>query len=192
MSTAGFPTPVPSFGLIESEHKHIEVIARELEAVANAVFYGIYANGVISGNVDGGSAAAGTTPRTLTWTAGNVTLTGNAGGSSITLPVSGTAVVQASPVYFATGNATIQSFNGTRRTAPYLTQNSTVVIGTTGATTGQIMKVYRPTGNAYTLMVMNGGAGAGILMTMTASKKATATTWFDGTNWALVESYQES
>jgi hypothetical protein len=42
MSTAGFPTTVPSFGMIEDGHLKVEKIARELEAVAT------YAKGALN------------------------------------------------------------------------------------------------------------------------------------------------
>lgn len=62
-------------------------------------------------------------------------------------------------------------------------QGETVTLGTTGAVKGDIIRINRTSVSAQTLAVVNGGAGAGTLCTLVASKVGWAQAWFDGTNW---------
>lgn len=64
-----------------------------------------------------------------------------------------------------------------------LGQNSTVTLGTTGAVVGDTIRISRTDTSAFTLAVVNGGAGAGTLVTLDASKAGFAQAYFDGTNW---------
>lgn len=64
-----------------------------------------------------------------------------------------------------------------------MSQGETVTLGTTGAVKGDIIKIIRTSTSAQTLAVVNGGAGAGTLCTLVASKIGFAQAWFDGTNW---------
>lgn len=70
-----------------------------------------------------------------------------------------------------------------RYLCPTLSQNCTVTLGTTGAVKGDVMRIIRTDVNAFTLAVNNGGAGAGTLATLVASKVGFVQAWFDGTNW---------
>lgn len=67
--------------------------------------------------------------------------------------------------------------------APTLGQNTTVTIGTTGAVTGDRLRIVRSDVSAFTLALVNGGAGAGTLATIIASKAGFIYAFFDGTNW---------
>lgn len=64
-----------------------------------------------------------------------------------------------------------------------MSQGETVTLGTTGAVVGDIIRIVRTSTSAQTLAVVNGGAGAGTLCTLVASKIGWAQAWFDGTNW---------
>lgn len=64
-----------------------------------------------------------------------------------------------------------------------MSQGETVTLGTTGAVQGDIIKIVRTSTSAQTLAVVNGGAGAGTLCTLVASKVGWAQAYFDGTNW---------
>lgn len=70
-----------------------------------------------------------------------------------------------------------------RYLVPALSQNTTVTAGTTGAVKGDLFRLVRTDVNAFTLALVNGGAGAGTLATMPASKVGVIEAWFDGTNW---------
>jgi hypothetical protein len=87
----------------------------------------------------------------------------------------------------ADGNATIQVSQGNRRLLPLatLTANRQVTLATTGATAGEVIVIDRRDVNAFTLAVVNGGAGAGTKYTFPASVARVAVFVFDGTNWAL-------
>jgi hypothetical protein len=82
---------------------------------------------------------------------------------------------------------TIQRSQGMWRKMPAatLTANRIVTLGTTGAVAGDQIEVTRLDLGAFTLAFLNGGAGAGTLYTMIASKLGWAKFQFDGTNWAL-------
>lgn len=64
-----------------------------------------------------------------------------------------------------------------------MSQGETVTLGTTGAVVGDIIRIIRTSTSAQTLAVVNGGAGAGTLCTLVASKIGFAQAYFDGTNW---------
>lgn len=64
-----------------------------------------------------------------------------------------------------------------------MSQGETVTLGTTGAVVGDIIRIIRTSVSAQTLAVVNGGAGAGTLCTLVASKIGFAQAYFDGTNW---------
>lgn len=83
--------------------------------------------------------------------------------------------------------ATIVIGGGTWRVLPAstLSANRVLTLGTTGAVAGDKIEVTRLDTGAYTYAVANGGVGAGTLVTLAASKVASATFQFDGTNWAL-------
>ncbi len=72
-----------------------------------------------------------------------------------------------------------------------LTANRSKTLGTTSAFLGQTVFIQREDTGAFTLSVINGGAGAGTLFTFEASptEKQLAAFQFDGTNWALVGFY---
>ena len=93
----------------------------------------------------------------------------------------GAALTDASP--------TIQIGDGGRRVLPAstLTANRTITLGTTSAVAGNIIEIARLDVEAFTVAVVNGGAGAGTLMTFAVSAREYAKFKFDGTNWALDE-----
>lgn len=64
-----------------------------------------------------------------------------------------------------------------------MSQGETVTLGTTGAVKGDILRIIRTSTSAQTLTVVNGGAGAGTLCVLIASKIGFAQAYFDGTNW---------
>lgn len=64
-----------------------------------------------------------------------------------------------------------------------MSQGETVTLGTTGAVTGDYIKIIRTSTSAQTCAIVNGGAGAGTLFTMIASKQNWFEARFDGTNW---------
>jgi hypothetical protein len=85
-----------------------------------------------------------------------------------------------------TASQTVQSLGRlTRYTIPAISQTSTVTVGTTGAVTGNRVKIVRTDTSAFTLAVVNGGPGAGTLATLDASKMGFCEVYFNGTNWAL-------
>jgi len=92
---------------------------------------------------------------------------------------------------FTAGALTIQVGEGRFRYVDATAANSTLTLGTTGAKAGDTLDIARATAGAHTVAIVNGGAGAGTLMTMTASKVAGCRVAFDGTNWRLVGNYQE-
>lgn len=76
---------------------------------------------------------------------------------------------------------------GTWRKIPAttLTADRTYTLGTTGAAAGDQIDVTRLDATAHAAIFVNGGAGAGTLLTMPNSKVNFALFQFDGTNWAL-------
>lgn len=70
-------------------------------------------------------------------------------------------------------------------TAPTLSQNTAVTLGTTGAVVGDVIRINRSSTAAFTLALINGGTGAGTLATLVASKVGFLQAYFDGTNWSL-------
>lgn len=66
-----------------------------------------------------------------------------------------------------------------------MSQNETITLGTTGAKKGDIIRIVRTSTSAQTAAIVNGGAGAGTLVTLPASKVNFADARFDGTNWQL-------
>lgn len=87
----------------------------------------------------------------------------------------------------ADADATIQIGDGAWRKMPTLTANRSVTLGTTGAAAGDQITITRTSTAAFTLAVVNGGAGAGTLHTLPASKAGSIKCQFDGTNWAMRE-----
>lgn len=80
---------------------------------------------------------------------------------------------------------TIQIAGGSWRKLPTLSQNGTLTLGTTGAVDGDQIEITRTSVSAFTYTVVNGGAGAGTLYTMSAGVVDFAKFQFDGTNWSL-------
>lgn len=85
---------------------------------------------------------------------------------------------------------TIQIAQGNVRWIDATTGASTLTLGTTDAVAGDWIAIARANTGAHTVAVVNGGAGAGTLMTMSVSKAAGCVVVFDGTNWRLAASYQ--
>lgn len=84
-----------------------------------------------------------------------------------------------------TATQTIQSSQGDWRKLPVLGQGGTLTLGTTAAVAGDQITITRTDVSAFTYAIVNGGAGAGTLLTMPVSKICSAKFQFDGTNWAL-------
>lgn len=64
-----------------------------------------------------------------------------------------------------------------------MSQGETITLGTTGALQGDQIKIIRTSTSAQTVAIVNGGAGAGTLVTLPASKVNFAVATFNGTNW---------
>lgn len=104
-------------------------------------------------------------------------LIGASGIGTQTSQVSGTNVPNAAAT-------TVQRVGRVSRyLVPTIGQATTVTLGTTGAVVGDLMRIVRTDTSAFTLAVVNGGAGAGTLATLIASKVGFVEAWFDGTNW---------
>lgn len=69
--------------------------------------------------------------------------------------------------------------------AALFTNNRTVTLGTTGAYAGDQMSFTRNGTEAFTVAFVNGGPGAGTMLTWPASKQNSAIFQYDGTNWKL-------
>lgn len=84
-------------------------------------------------------------------------------------------------------NATVQVSEGAHRRLPAatLSANRTITLGTTNAKAGDQIEFMRLDLTAFTLAFVNGGAGAGTLLTLPVSKLGCARFQFDGTNWFL-------
>lgn len=97
------------------------------------------------------------------------------------------AAGQESPVDLTDASVTVQVGGGRFRRMPAatLSANRTITLGTTGAVAGDIMNFIRLDVGAFTLAFVNGGAGAGTLLTLPVSKLGSAQFLFDGTNWHL-------
>lgn len=85
----------------------------------------------------------------------------------------------------ADGNIAIAG--GKWRVLATLSGNRSYTLQTTGAVAGDQITVTRTSTAANTAAFINGGPGAGTLLTMPNSKVAFAKFQFDGTNWALRE-----
>lgn len=83
---------------------------------------------------------------------------------------------------------TIQIGEGVHRVqSAAITANRAKTLGTTGAALGHVLELHRFDGAAFTLAVVNGGPGAGTLLTFPSGERHSAVFRFDGTNWALSE-----
>ena len=67
--------------------------------------------------------------------------------------------------------------------ATALTVNRTLTLSTTNAVRGDTIRIVREGLGAFTLAVVNGGAGAGTLFTLPVSVATWCEAYFDGTNW---------
>lgn len=83
----------------------------------------------------------------------------------------------------ADGNIAVAQ--GYWRVLATLTGNRSYTLQTTGAVAGDQIEITRTSTAANTAAFINGGAGAGTLLTMPVSKVNSAKFQFDGTNWAL-------
>lgn len=86
-------------------------------------------------------------------------------------------------------NATILIASGAWRELPAstLTANRTLTLGTTEAAAGDRIKITRLDSSKYSYAVVNGGSGAGTLLTFTSGRAAFAVFYFDGTDWSVEE-----
>jgi hypothetical protein len=80
---------------------------------------------------------------------------------------------------------TIASPSGIWGQLPVLSQNGALTLGTTGAIAGDQFQFTRTSVSAFSYAIINGGPGAGTMITYAASKLGTGQFQFDGTNWAL-------
>lgn len=69
--------------------------------------------------------------------------------------------------------------------AATLTANHTLTLNTDSAVVGETITMVRLDATAHTYAVINGGAGAGTMITLPASAKRVASFSFDGVNWNL-------
>jgi len=86
-------------------------------------------------------------------------------------------------------DVTIQRSQGAWRVLPAATLSAdhAATLGTTGAAAGDQITITRLDATANAYAVINGGAGAGTLVTFPASKIGFGVFQYDGTNWALRE-----
>lgn len=84
-------------------------------------------------------------------------------------------------------DATVLATTASEFTLPpaTLSANRSVTLGTAGAVAGEVIRIVRLDKTAFTLAIINGGAGAGTLITLPVSAGRIADFVFDGTNWAL-------
>jgi hypothetical protein len=68
-----------------------------------------------------------------------------------------------------------------------LTANRTITLQTTGATTGELIRITRLGLGAFTLAIVNGGGGGGTKYTFPVSIAREAEFTYDGTNWQLLK-----
>lgn len=73
----------------------------------------------------------------------------------------------------------------TRFKFPTMSQGSTVILGTTGAVVGDVIRIIRTSTSANTLTIQDGGTGTPNLAVLVASKAGWCQAYFDGTNWQL-------
>ena len=69
--------------------------------------------------------------------------------------------------------------------AATLTANRTVTLGVTSAVKGDEFHITRADVGAFTLALVNGGPGAGTLLTLPVSKAGFGHFKFNGTDWIL-------
>jgi hypothetical protein len=74
--------------------------------------------------------------------------------------------------------------------AATLTANRTKTLSTTGAINGHVITIVRLDTTAFTMPIVNGGAGAGTIITFPVSVRYWADFRFDGTNWRLLRAGQ--
>jgi hypothetical protein len=100
------------------------------------------------------------------------------GGTLETDWVAGTALTD-------TATTTVQ--RAAKRTsfllAGTMSQGETITLGTTGALIGDVVRIIRTSTSAQTAAIVNGGGGAGTLVTLPVSVINFAEARFDGTNW---------
>lgn len=70
-----------------------------------------------------------------------------------------------------------------------LSANLSLTLSTTNAAAGDVLEVTRLDVGAYTVAFVNGGVGAGTLVTLPVSARSRALFYFDGTNWLLRASH---
>ncbi len=80
---------------------------------------------------------------------------------------------------------TIAITAGTWRKISTLSQGGSLTLATTGAVAGDQIEITRLSTDAQTYAVVNGGGGAGTLLTFPSAKIGSAKFQYDGTNWAL-------
>ena len=66
-----------------------------------------------------------------------------------------------------------------------LTASRTKTLSTTNAAAGDVIHITRLGLGAFTMLIVNGGPGAGTLFTLPVSQAWFAEAYFDGTNWAV-------
>lgn len=136
----------------------------------------------------GSSAAAGATvivptdnPATGRWVKQNTAVAKATSTADGLLPATGpgTALTDAPSSVAVTG--------GRWYVMPAATLSATraFTLATTGAAAGDQIEVTRLDATANTMTFVNGGVGAGTMLTMPASKVNFAKFYFDGTNWSL-------
>lgn len=108
--------------------------------------------------------------------------TGGLGGrwQLVRQPVKGTNLTDASATIYIGGKPLRVLPTAT------LSANRVLTLGTTNTADGDVIRVVRLDVGAWTYALVNGGAGAGTLLTMPVSKRYWADMYFDGTNWALI------
>ena len=70
-----------------------------------------------------------------------------------------------------------------------LSANATLTLSTENAVAGDWIEFTRLDVGAYTVAIVNGGAGAGTLVTFPVSARAHAVAYFNGTDWLVRDSH---
>jgi hypothetical protein len=154
-----------------------------ITATGLGTFVGVAVGGALSGvttlAMTGALSGATSIGCTSLACAGPITTVTTLNGATVAAPVEGTALTDADQTLTVAGGN-----DYTQNTA--LTASRTKTLGTTGSPeTGEVITIKRFTTAAFTMPIVNGGAGAGTLYTFPSAGKRVADFRYDGTNWVL-------
>ena len=140
---------------------------------------------VFSGTIYGGSVWEFTTPGPIGLGSTTLTFVQTSGTSTATAPKQAANLTDASP----TVNPGTDAASQYTLPAATLSVNRTLTLGTTGSPpTNLVVQVIRRDLTAHTFAIVNGGTGAGTMLTFASAPASAqgASFYFDGTNWNLL------